>query len=307
MVCDMLAGISAVKELSSYCYIGFGSTYFADFSLFHRRLGISNMISIECNEQVKDRCEFNKPYACIELKMGQSSEILPNLGINETNSIIWLDYDYKICDEVFSDIDTVIAKMRPDSFFMISLNADIKSLVNNTYNGTDNAMPYLIEILGEDRFPNQYSDKNLTQKLYLEILYDSISQQMITAVQNRNGLEQRKVIFHQTIHFTYKDGVKMLTIGGFILEEETVKEHLDKMQILKFPFYKNNNEPFNIECPILSLKEIQALNKYLPCPPLDENKEFKNKDLNDFPISNEVINNYATLYRYFPNFVESLL
>lgn len=307
MVCDMLAGISAVKELSSYCYIGFGSTYFADFSLFHRRLGISNMISIECNEQVKDRCEFNKPYACIELKMGQSSEILPNLGINETNSIIWLDYDYKICDEVFSDIDTVIAKMRPDSFFMISLNADIKSLVNNTYNGTDNAMPYLIEILGEDRFPNQYSDKNLTQKLYLEILYDSISQQMITAVQNRNGLEQRKVIFHQTIHFTYKDGVKMLTIGGFILEEETVKEHLDKMQILKFPFYKNNNEPFNIECPILSLKEIQALNKYLPCTPLDENKEFKNKDLNDFPISNEVINNYATLYRYFPNFVESLL
>ena len=47
MVCEMLAGISSVKDLSAYQYIGFGSTYFADFSLFHRSFGITKMISIE--------------------------------------------------------------------------------------------------------------------------------------------------------------------------------------------------------------------------------------------------------------------
>ena len=306
MVCEMLAGISAVKKLASYSYIGFGSTYFADFSLFHRRLGISKMISIEGDERAKDRCEFNKPYACIELKMGKSSQILPNLKINETDSIIWLDYDNMISDEVYSDIDTVIAKMKPDSFFMISLNADYKSLLNINQD-TDNAMQILIELLGENRFPNRYSDKTLNQKLYLEILYESLSQQIVMAVQNRNGMGEHKVVFHQTIHFTYKDGVKMLTIGGFIFDEDKVEEHLEKMQIRALPFYKNDKDSFNIQCPILSLKEIQALNKYLPCNPMDKHGAFENKDLNDFPINNGDINNYAKLYRYFPNFVESLL
>jgi len=305
MVCEMLTGISAVKKLASYTYIGFGSTYFADFSLFHRRLGISKMISIEGDEQARDRCEFNKPYACIELKMGKSSQILPNLKINETDSIIWLDYDNMISDEVFSDIDTVIAKMKPDSFFMISLNAD-KSLLNINEK-TDNAMQILFELLGEHRFPKRYSDKTLTAKLYLEILYESISQQILLAVQNRNGMTEHKVIFHQTIHFTYKDGVKMLTIGGFIFDEDKVEEQIEKMQIRSLPFYKNNEEPFNINCPILSLKEIQALNKYLPCKPMDKKGTFDNKELNAFPINNRDINKYARLYRYFPNFVESLL
>ena len=306
MVCEMLAGISSVKELTSYCYIGFGSTYFADFILFHRRLGISNMISIEGDEQAINRCEFNKPYACIELKIGKSSNILPNLRINEFESIIWLDYDYKICDDVFSDIDTVIAKMKPDSFFMLSINADKRSLKDNADNDTDDAMQYLIHLLGEDRFPNQYSDKKLTDKMYLEILYYTISQQIDMAVQNRNGMDKHKVVFQQTIHFTYKDGVKMLTIGGFLLEEEKVEDRLVKMQIQNLKFYKNGKEPFNIQCPILSLKEIQALNKYLPCKPM-ENGTFENSKLNDFPINNPDINNYASLYRYFPNFVETLL
>ena len=79
------------------------------------------------------------------------------------------------------------------------------------------------------------------------------------------------------------------------------------MQIRALPFYKNDKDSFNIQCPILSLKEIQALNKYLPCNPMDKHGAFENKDLNDFPINNGDINNYAKLYRYFPNFVESLL
>ena len=167
-------------------------------------------------------------------------------------------------------------------------------------------MQYLIHLLGEDRFPNQYSDKKLTPKMYLEILYYTISQQIDMAVRNRNGMDKHKVVFQQTIHFTYKDGVKMLTIGGFLLEEEKVEDRLVKMQIQNLQFYKNGKEPFNIQCPILSLKEIQALNKSLPCKPM-ENGTFENSKLNDFPINNPDINNYASLYRYFPNFVETLL
>lgn len=119
MVCEMLSRISAVRNVSMYQYIGFGSTYFADFSLFHRNLGITQMISIEGEGRAKNRCEFNKPFACIDLRMGESSDILPNLDFNTKDSIVWLDYDGIISDTVFSDINTVVTAIRPDSFFFV--------------------------------------------------------------------------------------------------------------------------------------------------------------------------------------------
>ena len=91
-------------------------------------------------------------------------------------------------------------------------------------------------------------------------------------------------------------------------EKENAEEHLEKMMTKQYPFYKNGEESFSIQCPVLSLKEIQALNAYLPCEPMDkDNKQFNDPNLNNFPINNVDINNYASLYRYFPNFVETLL
>ena len=44
--------------LETYRYIGFGSPYFSDFSLVHRRLGISDMVCIEQQEEDSERFEF---------------------------------------------------------------------------------------------------------------------------------------------------------------------------------------------------------------------------------------------------------
>ena len=263
------------------------------------------MISIEGNDQAQDRCEFNKPYACIDLKMGQSSTILPNLNINEKDSIVWLDYDGLISDNVFSDINTVVTLMKPDSFFMLSINADVLYLGEKQE--TDKK-EYLKSIIGDERFPNKYNDSVFTKKLYFEILHTCIIQQINQAVKKRNGMEEKKVVFHQTVYFEYRDGARMLTLGGFLFEVENENNDLDKMLIPQLPFYRNGSEPFKIQCPVLSVKEIQALNALLPCKPMNkENKEFDNNDLNAFPINNDDIDNYASLYRYFPNFVETLL
>lgn len=308
MVCEMLAGISAVKDLSSYQYIGFGSTYFADFSLFHRRFGITKMISIEKVEEARQRCEFNKPYSCIELKIGHSSTVLPNLNINNKDSIIWLDYDELISDSVFFDINTVVTQMRPDSFFLLSVNAEIKALENHANDEAIDKRRYLINLIGEDRFPNQYADKPINKKQYLEILHTCITQQIFATVQKRNGMEERKVEFRQTVNFEYRDGIRMLTIGGFLFEAEKAEEHLDAMKVSSLPFYRCGEDTFSIQCPVLSLKEIQALNSYLPCKPMDkESNRFEDENLNQFPVNNVDIDSYAALYRYFPNFAETIL
>ena len=308
MVCEMLSSISTVKDLTSYQYIGFGSTYFADFSLFHRNLGISQMISIEGEERAQDRCEFNKPFSCIELKIGKSSNVLPNLNINSKNSIVWLDYDGIISEAVFSDINTVVGMMKPDSFFVLSINAELKILhMDSEEDDEDDLKQILISKIGEQRFPNQYLEKELTNQLYLKILYQCIMQEIHTVIQKRNGMEEKKVRFHQSIHFVYRDGARMLTVGGFLFQEDQEESHLNKMGIRHLSFYRNSSNAYSIKCPILSFREIQALNSHLPCKAMDKKGMFEDNELNNFPIDNREINQYALLYRYFPSFVETLL
>lgn len=307
MVCEMLSGISSIQNLSSYMYVGLGSVYFADFLLFHRYLGIKKMVSIESDDEVKDRCEFNKPYSCIEMKMGESTNILPNLNIQGNDSIVWMDYDGAISDSVFSDINTVVGKMRPDSFFMLSLNADVRVL--NTpldEDGEISPKRRVVEMIGDVRFPNQYKDKEMTPKTYLNLLYHCITSEIANAIQKRNGMADDKVVFHQSVYFLYLDGIRMLTLGGFLFKEEEVESHLDKMCTRSLPYYNNGADPFKIQCPVLSLKEIQALNSHLPCI-VHNDGELEDDYLNKFPLNNSDIRKYAALYRYYPNYVETLL
>lgn len=308
MVCEMLSTISMVQDITSYQYIGFGSTFFADFSLFHRSLGIPRMISIEGEERAQDRCEFNKPFSCIELKIGESTTVLPNLNINTRNSVIWLDYDGIISENVFSDINTVVGMMRPDSFFMLSINAELKMLQKDSEGEEkDDSKKILISQIGEQRFPNQYLDQKLTSQSYLKILYQCIIEEIHTVIQKRNGMEEKKVRFHQSVHFEYRDGARMLTIGGFLFQEDEEENHLNKMGIQHLSFYRNDSLAYTIKCPILSVREIQALNAHLPCTAMDKYGVFEDKELNNFPIDNREINQYAMIYRYFPNFAETLL
>ena len=306
MVCEMLSGISMLKSLETYQYIGFGSTYFADFSLFHRQLGLSKMISMEKEDSAKDRCEFNKPFGCIELRMGDSTSILPNLEIDTVDSIVWLDYDGCISDAVFSDINTVVGMMKPDSFFMLTINADYAYLKYLLEDGED-LMQSVVKLVGEERFPNQFLRMSINRKIYQSILYQCIVQEISSAIQKRNGMEINKVLFHQAVFFEYGDGARMLTLGGFLFREDEELDHLDKMGIRKLPFYRHEESAYSIQCPVLSIKEIQALNAHLPCRGIGPHGEFVDDDLNKFPIENGDIKQYASLYRYFPNFAETLL
>src|SRR5258708_2057356 len=91
MLVESIRRLSEFAMVDSYRYIGFGSTYFSDFILFHKSLGIRNMISIERDISNRPRFEFNRPYNCIRMLFGESSELLPTLAWN-TKTILWLVY-----------------------------------------------------------------------------------------------------------------------------------------------------------------------------------------------------------------------
>ena len=71
MLCEALSRLSVISDVKHYQYVGFGSVYFADFSLFHKQLGIQKLISIECDEDMETRVRFNQPYSCIDDKVGR--------------------------------------------------------------------------------------------------------------------------------------------------------------------------------------------------------------------------------------------
>jgi N-glycosylase/DNA lyase len=91
MLSEMFSRLKVFGSLESYRYIGFGSIWFTDCVLFHRALGIEDIISIEKEQAHQARFNFNNPYRGIELRMGTAAEVLP--GMDWTHrSIVWLDY-----------------------------------------------------------------------------------------------------------------------------------------------------------------------------------------------------------------------
>ncbi|MBV6438381.1 MAG: hypothetical protein EPGJADBJ_00002 [Saprospiraceae bacterium] len=114
VILETIRGFYPPNEISKYRYVGFGSIFFADFRLVHKELGINKMVCIEGNDD-EQRFQFNKPYKCIDLRMGMSDKVLPNLDWSCKN-IVWLDYDRTLQSYMFDDLETLTTCLKADSF-----------------------------------------------------------------------------------------------------------------------------------------------------------------------------------------------
>ena len=116
---DMLIKINRFSALEKYKYIGFGSKYFADFSLFHKTLHINEMVSIEGDVENEEKYNFNKPFECIDVVMGLSNDALPKISYDK-QFIAWLDYDYGIDTTMLNDIGIIVENIVSGSVFITS-------------------------------------------------------------------------------------------------------------------------------------------------------------------------------------------
>jgi hypothetical protein len=119
---ELLKEMYGVIDAKKCTYIGFGSIFFVDFRMIHKELGIKKMINIEGNIEDKQRFEFNKPYSCIDLKWGKSTEVLIDLDWTG-KKIIWLDYDETLQAYMFEDLEIIFSNIEPGSFYFLSCNS----------------------------------------------------------------------------------------------------------------------------------------------------------------------------------------
>lgn len=308
MLCEALSRLSVISDVKHYQYVGFGSVYFVDFTLFHKQLGIQKLITIESELDMETRVRFNKPYSCIDVMPGESNEQLPEVNWRKKKSILWLDYTHTLRGYMFKDMATFFQRALSGSVFIISVNVDLRENKSGNKTTTEKIIAKLnkdIEV--RKRIRSSEFKKEMTKNNYYSILRKVIDNEAKEIISERNKLETKdKFDYKQFFNFLYQDGQAMLTVGG-ILFSNSDKDKVEQMNFTNLDFIMTDEERFEIIVPHLTYREIHALDKHLP--DFNINSEVREKALEELKgvVSDEAIHKYAKIYRYYPNYTESNL
>lgn len=297
MLCEAFRRLLNFSDLLEYRYVGFSSIFFSDFSLIHKSLGLTDLISIEKEEKDKVRFRFNRPYKCIRLRFGYSNDVLPTISWAK-KIILWLDYDYKLDESMLTDIGTFISRAQTGSLILLTMDVTPDNLPDKE--AKKNRYEQLTERISKAKIPIDVEEKDLDKENYPRVCYNIINNEIDEVLGKRNGgLENKfKLTYKQLFNFIYKDGSSpMLSIGGIIYsnnDKDKIKKcNFERLEFIKSEKYKY--EPYKINVPKLTFREMRYLDKILPSSK-GEKLRFLSKEMKD---------DYSKIYRFFPNFVEA--
>ena len=290
MIVEAMSRLRPFFALDAYRYIGFGSPYFSDFSLVHRSLGIGNMICIEREKQDAERFEFNRPFNCIDLIFGPSAQVLPTLEWEERPTVVWLDYDDSISDGILSDVHTICSSVTGGSFFLLT----IRGQANDFGQTPSERALELTEAIGSG-LPT-YTLADLTNDAFPKFIWRIVDSEIKRVVAERSSVlpEELGFEYQQVLHFDYRDGARMLTVGGVIYQrgQRTLMAQCDFDSLA---YTRSGDDACRIRVPLLTFKELRALDVLLP------------KTVPSLPgVPQKEVNAYSKHYRYFPNFIDAI-
>lgn len=280
-----------IKMRQEYQYIGFGGLAFTDFKLFHKELSIDSMYSIE-GGFTPDKLEFNKPFSCIKVLHGLSTNMLKKIKLSKP-SIVWLDYDGTLSMDVFSDINILFNSLPHGSVYIMSCNRQLQN------EETDPPRPYTNEEF-EEMFNGlvpfdieKNCCANINTSRTIKKMIDLYCQKVI---EERNKIENLSLKYKSLYNIKYQErgGAQMFTCGGIILNND-----FDDSQLYVSNFdYLNKENPFEIDIPNITRKEAIYLNQIL-------NIEEAEQDIVKRRIIKAAdIDKYKKFYKYMPNYYD---
>jgi hypothetical protein len=286
MLSQAMRRLGPFGAVESYRYIGFGALYYRDFRLFHRDLGITDMVSLEKDTTNKGRYEFNAPFSCVSTLFGLSIELLPTLAW-DARTILWLDYTGKLERDMLADVGFFTSNCVPGSVLIVTVNVQADRL-------TDGPLRRLTERVAEENVPTDLIDQELTGRGLSAASRRILNNKVQETLAARNGPRAvgARMRFRQLFNFEYADESRMLTFGGVFFEEgQTAIAASCNFDLL--PFIRNGADPYRIEVPKLTFKEIHYLQSQLPGNgrPIERNG-----------VPAEEVDRFRQVYRYFPVF-----
>ncbi|ODS86542.1 MAG: hypothetical protein ABS46_00995 [Cytophagaceae bacterium SCN 52-12] len=290
MLLEVFKEVCIPSNCDDYQYIGFGSSFFSDFKLIHRELNISDMISIEGNSSTLNikRCEYNKPFSCINIRPGYSYQVLPKLAWKK-RSIVWLDYDKCLQNFMFQDIETCSHKAKPWSFLVISLRREFDQKDKKSF---------------EEEFGDKVPERLKAEDLEPKICHLTIRNMILSVIEEiisndySTRKEEERLVFKQTFNYIYKDDAPMYTFGGiFILKSH--EEEFEKLKFHAYDFVTSKDESINVDFPIITSKEYHQMTQLLPST---KNNFIANPQIDFVPDIHKL--NYFNTYKYYPSYIE---
>ena len=127
LLVEILSALRPEFPIEDYQYVGFGSVWYVDFLLMHKRLGINDLVSVEKETSRLDRAEFNRPFSCVKVLGGLLSQHLATMEFKKP-LVAWLDYDDGLAGPMLKDLMELVQKAPTNSVVAITCNAERRQL-----------------------------------------------------------------------------------------------------------------------------------------------------------------------------------
>lgn len=280
--------------ISSYEYTGLGSIYFVDFALFHRYLGLTRMTSVEGDMGIRQRVEFNCPYKLINVVHDDISAQIARLS-SERRHILWLDFDSILTEELLNAVQLAATQLSVQSILLVTVDVEPPGRPEDgraQWNPTAWMRHYRREA-------GAHFWRGISRRDFARDALPATNARILQAVIDE-GLRERDADFIGMFSFLYADGHRMLSVGGMIGGEEDRRriQSLDRKELffIRDDITKN---PFLIRVPLVTRKERHHLDQNMPCR--------KDWSPSAFEMKSDDIEDYSTIYRYYPAYAEMLL
>lgn len=281
--------------ISDYKYTGLGSIYFVDFIMFHRYLGIKKFLSVEASTEIARRVDFNKPYACVHVEIGDIADHIPSLS-PDIQHILWLDFDQLMTEEILCAVHLAAAQLSPGSILLVTVDVEPPG---SPEDGLTKWNPrtwkkYFIE---EGK---KYIWSKVSVSDFARDRLPSANARLIDAAVNKGLLGRTDVAFIPLFNFTYADGHRMLSVGGMV-GTEIERGRLSRLDRETLFFLKSSvtANPYEIVVPRVTRKERLYLDRMMPCLDGWVPEEFE--------LEPEKATAYRNIYKYYPAYTEMFL
>jgi hypothetical protein len=249
MCVDTMRRLSAFRPLHDYRYIGLGGYEFVDFDLVYRALGVHGMTSIESKGSF-ERCEFNRPFAGIDIEWGTTNERLETLALDEP-TIIWMDYCGALEKDVLQDVRLLGERLAAGSMLLVTVNA--------TTMPDGERMKFLEDRVTQARVPiDVKSEPDLdgwrTADVQRRILLTEIRDALAARPDGRR--------FEQLINIRYRDTSRMQTLGGVFVDAGT-DSLFRAADFRSLPQVCTASDALTIGVPVLTAREVLMLEEQL--------------------------------------------
>jgi len=308
LVFERMKELSSALPLSKYRYVGLGSLWFVDFVLAHRLLGIDVMWSIERAERAA-RAEYNKPYECIEIKAGASSEIIGSVSMTDwaTPCLAWLDYDGRFDLDARGDCERILRNAAAGSVLVVTVNANRSSYRGKIPETSPPAVQTLRDVLG-DAVPTdavEQGRRDIGNEQFPGVLSKSVLNFMAATVRTSGretgGMPDRFVPLFDIRHV---DNATMSTIGGIVVSWQQLALLVEKLALDSAALFAGGASIAEVlDLAPLTIKEKLALDRLMPSA--EETFEARLNE-SGVKIEAEQAEKYRRLYNHFPVFAETV-